>query len=65
MSEQMTLRRTKRLMVQLGRMREENAELRELVELMFKTHCGPPTAYGWVAVMEEAERLGINLEYPE
>lgn len=22
------------------------------------------TAYGWVAVMEEAERLGIKLEYP-
>lgn len=52
-------------MVQLGRMREENAELRELVEHMWQTHCGPPTAYCWVAIMEKAERLGINLEYPE
>lgn len=63
--EQRIMRRTNRLMMQLGRMREKNAELMELVELMWQTHCGPPTAYGWVAVMEEAERLGITLEYPK
>lgn len=57
--------RTNRLMMQLGRMREENMELRELIEMMWMTHCGQPTAYGWVAVMEEAERLGITLEYPK
>ena len=49
---------------EIMRLRDENAELEELVELMWQTHCGPPTAYGWVAVMEEAERFGINLEYP-
>ena len=48
-----------------ARLKEQNEELRELVELMWQTHCGKSTAYGWIHVMEEAERLGITLEYPK
>ena len=65
MQEQEHVRRTNRLMLHMGRLKEQNEELRELVELMWQTHCGKPTAYGWTHVMEEAERLGITLEYPK
>lgn len=63
MQEQEYVRRTNRLMRYMGRLKEQNVALRELVELMWQTHCEKPTAYGWIHVMEEAEELGITLEY--
>lgn len=65
MQEQEYIRRTNRLMRHMGQLKEQNEALRELVELMWQTHCGKPTAYGWTHVMEEADRLGITLEYPK
>lgn len=65
MQEQEHVQKVNRLMRHMGQLKEQNEALRELVELMWETHCGKPTAYGWIHVMEEAERLGITLEYPK
>ena len=42
----------------------DNAKLRELVQAMWDMHVRSkkkPTAYGWVAIQEQAEELGIEL----
>ena len=47
-----------------AKLRDENAKLRELVLDMWDTHVRSkkkPTAYGWVAIQEQAEELGIEL----
>lgn len=45
----------------------ENEDLRDLVRYIWDMHVYSkkhPTAYGWASVMEEAGKLGIELEYP-
>lgn len=45
----------------------ENESLRDMVRYIWDMHLYSktnPTAYGWTSVMEEASRLGIELEYP-
>ena len=48
----------------VSKLESENAELRRLVYAMWDTHVRSkkkPTAYGWVAIQEQAEELGIEL----
>ena len=63
MQEQEHMRRTNRLMLHIGRLKEQNEQLRELVELMWLIRHNDPMSFEWARVMEEAERLGITLEH--
>ena len=65
MQEQEYMRRTNRLMLHIGRLNEQNEQLRELVERMWLIRHNDPMSFEWARVMEEAEKLGITLEYTE
>jgi len=61
--EQECMQKINRLMLNVGRLKEQNEQLRELVERMWLIRHNDPMSFEWARVMEEAERLGITLEH--